>query len=163
MLARLAHRVCCRTASGTPQARWASDVRTRTYSTAAKDQESAIQIAILNSFARWVRKQGCSIVYNTINLAISLSSPTPHPLPLSLSPSPSPSLSYLSYPYQFEAYGGKTDGVKMVETNNMGWGLVAARDVDEGEQLILLPKALQLTYDYKESAPGDACTGVAYV
>jgi hypothetical protein len=42
----------------------------------------------------------------------------------------------------------------MVQTPAMGWGLVAARDADEGEQLILLPKALQLTYDAKESAPG---------
>lgn len=46
----------------------------------------------------------------------------------------------------------------MVQTPTMGWGLVATRDVDEGDQLILLPKALQLTYDYNESAPGKGGT-----
>jgi len=38
-------------------------------------------------------------------------------------------------PVQFESHGGTTEGVKMVQTPTMGWGLVAARDIAEGDQV----------------------------
>ena len=51
---------------------------------------------------------------------------------------------------KFEAYGGTTDGVRMVQTAGMGWGLVASRDVKRDERLVLLPEKLQLTYGFHD-------------
>lgn len=57
-LARLAHRWLCRTNPGTSTT-WAGIARRSTHSSAQEfaDRESALQIAILNSFARWVRAE----------------------------------------------------------------------------------------------------------
>ena len=55
-----------------------------------------------------------------------------------------------SFQRWFEAYGGTTSGISMVQTPSIGWGLTASRDVDVGERLILLPRVLQMTYSLQD-------------